>query len=175
VRPNNTRQALLLLLFFFLLLHYFSPPSTSSFPQPHFSAGFILQLTLSLSSSPFSVSYPPLLLVCTSSPGSPSPLLPGVLPLFCRPVPFKVPVLSFTVFIFALLCCVICCQVRSPVFVTHTYARVYLKTILCCFSCVCVFMNSFLSMLQSVQNISVCKFRRSSSERRFKRDAFKAF
>lgn len=143
MRPNNTRKALLLFLFF--LLHCSSPPSTRSCPQPQFSAGFILQPTLflSFSSSLFS-SISPTRMHVLSRVSFSTP--PGVLPLFCKPVPFKVPVL-FYCFYFALLCCIIRCQVRSPVFVTHTYARVYLKMILCCFSCVCVFMNSFSSML----------------------------
>ena len=127
MRLNNTRQALLLLFLLFLLLSYFSPPSTSSCPQPQFSAGFIPQPTLFLhlslhfypSVSPFSprmhaISRPPVL-SCSGLHFHSQ----GFYLLFCKPVPFKVHVL-FYCFYFALRCCIICCQVRLPVFVnTH--------------------------------------------------------
>lgn len=129
MRLNNTRQAALFLLLL-LLFPYFSPPSTSSCPQPQFSAGFILQPTV------FLYLFPPFLPIClTLSPrmhviseplqdplGSLFPLPRGftlfLMTRFASLYPLRF-MSSFTVFIFALLCCIICCQVRLPVFVTH--------------------------------------------------------
>jgi len=131
VRLNNTRQTLPL-----LLLLSFSPPSTSSCPQPLFSPGFILQPTLSLSlpSPPF----PPTCLTFFSlyARHLPNPLgarsahhfhFPGgftflFVLFFMTPFASLYPLRfmsSFYCFNFALLCCIICCQVRLPVFVTH--------------------------------------------------------
>lgn len=127
MRLNNTRQALLLL----LLLPYFCPPSTSSCPQPQISTGFILQPTLSLPSPPFlpiCLTLSPRMHIISRPPqgplGSPVPL-PGGLNLifhdsFCKPVPYMSSLFFFCFFLFfALRCCIICCQVRLPVFVTH--------------------------------------------------------
>lgn len=126
VRLNNTRQALLL-----LLLPYFCLPALAPVPSHRF------QLGLSCSPHSFSTfssisshlshplsSYARHLPTSSGSARVSGPTPRGVKPYFpwlilqaCTQ--HVLPVLFCFCLFFALRCCIICCQVRLPVFVTH--------------------------------------------------------
>jgi len=179
VRLNNTRQALLLLLFFFLffLLRSLSPPSTSSCPLSQFSAGFILQPTLSLSlpSPPFSL-HPS----STSSSSSYARPLPGLhlhpswgfTFSFASLYPSR-SLSSLLLFLFrftllyhplpSTLACI--CN-------THICKSLFKDDSLLFFLCMCVYEKYLVhaSVSQS-ETFQFCELRKSSSDGRLKRDA----
>lgn len=114
------------------------------------------------------------LLVCTPSPSFFPPwgfsLRFITFSFFCTPVPPLRFTSSCTVFILLYFAVIICCQVRLPVFVTR--ARVYLKTILCCFP---VYVRACVDDQYLVRASSVVTLRKHSSDGRFKRDVLKLF
>lgn len=182
MRLNNIRQALLLFLFllslfFLLLLPYFSPPSTSSCPQPQFSAGFILQPTLFVYlflHSPICLTFSSRMHIISQLPRGPLGLSfhsPEVFNLtfdysFLQACTLYGSLSSFTVFILLFFAVIICCQVRLPVFVTHICKSLFKDNTLLfiIFLCMCDY-EQYIVRASVSQSVS---WRKHSSDGRLK-------